>query len=139
MFDAEPIDSPHGKVAVTPSCVAGGLRFGWPIGIASIGRTVKRLGGPDVGIQRPIRLTRRVMDDGDCSHVRANETADSRPVSVNREKVAIIIGIHMVTEVLLFLIGDAFDRLRFNFGAGKRRQEQARQNRDNGNHHEKFD
>ncbi len=100
---------------------------------------MKRLGGADVGVQRPIRLTLRVMNDGDCSHVGANETADRRPVSVNREQVTIIIRIHVITEVLLFLVGDAFDRLCFDFGASKCRQDQAGQNRDDGNHHEKFD
>src|SRR5882724_593707 len=83
VFDAEPIDSPHRKIAVAPSRIAGWFRFGRPIRITSIGRTVKRLGCTDVSIHGPIRFTRSVMNDGHCTNVGADETADCSPVSMN--------------------------------------------------------
>src|SRR5262245_33821843 len=94
---------------------------------------------PDVGVQWSIGLTHSVVHDRQRPHVSPNETADGRPVSMGWKELAILIGIHVITEVLLLLIGDAFDGLSFDFGACKGWQQERSQYRDNANNHQKLD
>ncbi len=95
-------------------------------------------GSADVGVQRAVGFPHPVMDDLPGSDVRANKAPHRCPVGMSRIEIQIVIGVHVVAEVLLFLIGQALGGLALDFGPGQGRQQHPSQDGDDGNNHQKF-
>jgi len=79
------------------------------------------------------------MDYRDGFYICPNESSYRGPVAMNREKIAIIIGVHVISEILLLLVGDAFDCIRFDFCPSQGRQEDRGKDGDNCDNNEQFD
>src|SRR5262245_1426510 len=95
-----------------------------------------RTGG--ISVQGASPLPEPVMNDRYSSNVAANKAADGTPVAMHWQRVAVVIGIHVIGEILLLLIGNAFYRLRLDFGAGQRGQQHPGENGNDGNNYEQF-
>ena len=97
------------------------------------------LRGSHVQVQRAVRFSLGVVDDGFGRNIGAHESTDGRPVAVDRKPVHVVVRVHVVGEVLLLLIGDALDGLSLDFRAGQRRQKHPGQDGDDGDNDEQLD
>ena len=139
MFDTEPIDGPHGQVAVAPTGVARGFGFSRPVGIPVIRRAVEGFGGGYVGVERSVGFALAIMDDGFGADVGPDESAGGTPIAVERVEILVIVGVHVIAEILLFLVRDTLDPLGLDLGAGQGWEQHACENGDDGDDDEQLD
>jgi hypothetical protein len=69
----------------------------------------------------------------------ADPTRIDRTVAVGDEFVIVIMSVQHPADLKLLQIAEAHNALRFLFGLSQRRQQQRRQNGDDGNDHEQLD
>jgi bifunctional DNA-binding transcriptional regulator/antitoxin component of YhaV-PrlF toxin-antitoxin module len=55
------------------------------------------------------------------------------------QQIIVVVGIHDNRRAVLFEVGDALQGTGLEFGGGQGRQKQRRQDRDDGNNHQKLD
>ena len=139
MLDPKPINGPHHQITIAPRGIAVRLRFRRPIAVPPVGRAMESLRGRDVNVERPVGFPLGVVDDGLGSNVGADKPALGRPIAMHRKPLCVVVGVHVVAEVLLLLIGDALDGLGLDFRAGQRRQKQPGENGDDGDDDQKLD
>ena len=60
--------------------------------------------GGHVYVQRTVCFALRIVDDGLGFNIGAHKSADGGPVAVHRKTVRVVVGVHVVAEILLFLI-----------------------------------
>lgn len=123
MFHSKPIKCPHGKITRAPSGVAAGLGFLRPIGIPAVRGTVECFRSRHIFIERPVRFALRVVHDGRGPDIGPDKTTHSAPIRMDRIPIRIIIGIHMVANILLLLVGNALGGLGLDPRPGKRGQQ----------------
>jgi hypothetical protein len=62
------------------------------------------------------------VEDGLGFNVGADKPTLGRPIAMHRKPVRVVVGVHVVAQVLLLLIGDALDGVGLDFRAGQRRR-----------------